>query len=1070
MIKNFTLIAMLLVALSSAGQFVPVSYRGAFAPAPTPMWTDGWTEWNPQNKVYPATTVVIDSNTNVGNTTWRPNNVYLLRGPVKVDSLTALTILPGTVIRGDHTVPNSCIIIRRGGKIYAAGTPQEPIVFTSNKAIGERTPGDWGGIIMLGTATVNSVSGFAFIEGLRQTPESQFGGGLTPNDNDNSGILSYVRIEYGGYVFQPNVEINGLTMGGVGRATRIDHVQTSFVNDDAFEWFGGTVNCSHLVAYRCVDDNWDTDFGYNGNVQFCLGVRDPDLFDPTFGMASGGSTSEGFESDNDAGGSNNNPRTAARFSNVTDIGPFRGTAQPPSDLEGFRRAARIRRNSQSSIFNSILMDWRTGLFIDGASSETNALNGVLNFRNNILAGASNNRNIIRSNATPIANWLGLAGIDSVANTSGLLVTPYNYFAPDYRPAPGSLALIGADFTNSAIAPFVKQVNYRGAFAPAPTPMWTNGWVNWDPKNAAYGAPTVILDSNANVTNTTWTPNNIYLIRGPIKIDSLGALTILPGTIVRGDHDVPNSCIIVRRGAKLYAPGTEQQPIIFTSNKPVGERAPGDWGGIIMLGTATVNTTSGFGFIEGLRQTPESQFGGGLTPNDNDNSGILTYARIEFGGYVFQPNVEINGLTMGAVGRNTEIHHVITSFINDDAFEWFGGTVNCSHLVAYRCVDDNWDVDNGFSGTVQFCLGVRDPDLFDPTFGFPSGGSTSEGFESDNDPGGSNNNPRTSPMFLNVTDIGPFRGTANPPADFEGFRRAARIRRNSQTRIHNSIFMDWRTGLFLDGAGSENAALSGAMRFRNNIIAGAATNRNIQRGNATPIANWAGISNIDSVATTAGILINPYQFFTPDYRPAPGSIALSNFDFSEEALPVSFIKFTGEYEKGISFLDWTTGTEQNNKGFEVERSTNGQNFSRIGYVASKAIDGNSNVALQYSFEDTKPVTGINYYRLKQVDKDGKFAFSKIIVLTTSAGSELTFGHLYPNPVTSSVVRMVVLAPKAELVTFRIVDMSGRSVHSRNIQLVEGINNLEWDVRSLTGGAYFIQAPATGQRSQLFVKQK
>lgn len=1067
--KNFTFLALLLIAFSSAAQLVPVNYRGAFAPAPTPMWTDGWVEWDPENKVYPSATVIIDSTTNVGNSTWTPGNVYLLRGPVKIDSLKALTILPGTIIRGDHTVPNSCIIVRRGGKIYAAGTPQQPIVFTSNKPVGQRLPGDWGGIIMLGRATVNSTSGFAFVEGLRQTPESQFGGGLTPNDNDNSGILSYVRIEFGGYVFQPNVEINGLTLGGVGRGTRIDHVQASFTNDDSFEWFGGTVNCSHLVAYRGVDDNWDTDFGYNGTVQFCLGVRDPNLWDPTFAAPSGSSTSEGFESDNDAGGSSNNPRTAARFCNVTDIGPFRGVAAPASDLQGFRRAARIRRNSQSSIFNSILMDWRTGLFIDGSGSENSAIAGQLNFRNNIIAGASANRNIQRSNNAPIGNWLGLANIDSIANTSGLLTNPYNFTTPDYRPAAGSLALMGADFTNSAIQPFVELVNYRGAFAPAPKPMWTNGWVEWNPENANYGTATVVIDSTTDVGNTTWTPDKIYLIRGPIKIDTLEALTILPGTVIRGDHTVPNSCIIIRRGGKIYAAGTEQEPIVFTSNKPVSQRLPGDWGGIIMLGRATVNTTSGVGFIEGLRQTPESQFGGALTPDDNDNSGILSYVRIEFGGYVFQPNVEINGLTMGGVGRNTRIDHVICSFTNDDSFEWFGGTVNCSHLVAYRGVDDNWDVDNGFNGTIQFALGVRDPNLWDPTFAAPTGSSTSEGFESDNDPGGSSNNPRTAPIFLNVTDIGPFRGTANPSSDLQGFRRAARIRRNSQTRIHNSILMDWRVGLFLDGSGSENAAIAGGMRFRNNIIAGASTNRNIVRGNSAPIGTWLGISNIDSLATTTGILIRPYDFFNPDYRPADGSPALNNFDFSEGALPVTITRFDGYYEKGTSFLTWITSTEQNNQGFDIERSSNGQSFSKVGFVASKSIDGNSSTSLRYNFEDTKPVSGINYYRLKQMDRDGKYAYSNVIAITTDNATALTFGHVYPNPVNGDILRMVVVAPKAEVINFRVVDVNGRSIQSRNIPLNQGVNNLEWNVRTFSAGAYFIQASSNGIKSQLFIKQ-
>jgi hypothetical protein len=385
------------------------------------------------------------------------------------------------------------------------------------------------------------------------------------------------------------------------------------------------------------------------------------------------------------------------------------------------------------------------------------------------------------------------------------------------------------------------------------------------------------------------------------------------------------------------------------------------------------------------------------------------------------------------------------------------------------VDDNWDVDLGFNGNIQFALGVRDPLLWDPTFADLTGSSTSEGFESDNDATASNNNPRTSPMFLNVTDIGPFRGTSNPAADLQGFRRAARIRRNSQTRIHNSILMDWRVGLFIDGSGSEGAALSGAMRFRNNIIAGASTNRNIVRSNNTPIANWAGISSIDSVATTAGILISPYDFFNPDYRPAPGSLALSNFDFSESALPVTITRFTGEYEKGISFLTWNTSSEQNNHGFEIERSANGQQFNKVGYVASKALNGNSNATLSYNFEDVNPIPGVNFYRLKQKDTDGRFAYSNVIVLNTNNVDVLTIGHVYPNPANMGVVRMVVVSPEAQEVNFRISDVSGRILNQRDVQLNQGINNLEWNVRGFGAGSYFIQAVGTGIKPQKFIKQ-
>ncbi len=1069
MSKVFTLFIALFSMFFASAQLVPVTYRGAFAPAPTPMWTDGWAEWNPNAIAYPAATVTISGNISA-NTTWTANNVYELSGVVSIDSLITLSIEPGTIIRGDNNVPNSCLIVRRGAKLNAVGTACKPIVFTSDKAAGSRAPGDWGGIIILGRATTNTTSGVSFIEGLNNIPESQYGGGASPVDNDNSGVLSYVRIEFGGYVFQQNVEINGLTLGAVGKGTQIDHVQCSFTNDDSFEWFGGTVNCSHLVAYRGVDDNWDTDNGFSGKVQFCLGVRDPDLYDPTYTLPSGGSSSEGFESDNDAGGSNNTPRTSAVFSNVTDIGPLRGSAAG-SDIFGFRRAARLRRNTELKIYNSILMDWRTGLFIDGSAAEANAVGGTLRFRNNIIAGAGTNRNILRSSAA--ANYAGIANIDSVASTANILVRPYQFLSPDYRPANASIALAGADFADAVISNFVtpvmpiKKVTYRGAFAPAPTPMWTDGWAEWNPNAIAYPAATVTISGNISA-NTTWTANNVYELSGVVSIDSLITLSIEPGTIIRGDNNVPNSCLIVRRGAKLNAVGTACKPIVFTSDKAAGSRAPGDWGGIIILGRATTNTTSGVSFIEGLNNIPESQYGGGASPVDNDNSGVLSYVRIEFGGYVFQQNVEINGLTLGAVGKGTQIDHVQCSFTNDDSFEWFGGTVNCSHLVAYRGVDDNWDTDNGFSGKVQFCLGVRDPDLYDPTYTLPSGGSSSEGFESDNDAGGSNNTPRTSAVFSNVTDIGPLRGSA-AGSDIFGFRRAARLRRNTELKIYNSILMDWRTGLFIDGSAAEANAVGGTLRFRNNIIAGAGTNRNILRSSAA--ANYAGIANIDSVASTANILIRPYEFLTPDYRPADGSIALSNYDFSDPVLPVRLMKFTGETIKRQNQLYWETASENDNAGFELLRSANGRDFSKIGFVSSNAINGNSSAKLSYSFLDEHPFEGESYYKLNQVDKNGRTVFSNVVLLNNGLFKTLNLSTIYPNPVFAEL-HLVFNAPVQQDVVLVINDVSGRALSQEKISLSKGANNHIINVQKLVKGNYFIKVqPVNGDqvKVQQFIKK-
>ncbi len=177
---------------------------------------------------------------------WQPEvgtNVYFLQGWTYVKSGATLTIEPGTIIRGDK-INKAAIIVEPGGKLIAEGTPAAPIVFTSNQTAGSRNYGDWGGIILCGNAVINVTGGTAVIEGGVGTV---YGG---TNDNDNSGIMKYVRIEFPGIAFQPNNEINGLTFGGVGDGTTIDYVQVSYSGDDSYEWFGGFVNAKHLVAHR----------------------------------------------------------------------------------------------------------------------------------------------------------------------------------------------------------------------------------------------------------------------------------------------------------------------------------------------------------------------------------------------------------------------------------------------------------------------------------------------------------------------------------------------------------------------------------------------------------------------------------------------------------------------------------------------------------------------------------------------------------------------------------------------------------------------------------------------------
>lgn len=162
---------------------------------------------------------------------------YKLRGWVYIEDGSTITIPAGTVIRGDKQT-QAALIIERGGQIFARGTASKPIVFTSEEAPGNRRPGDWGGLILCGRASNNK--GEQQIEG---GPRSYHGGGSNPVDTDNSGVLSYVRVEFAGFPFQTDKEINGITFGSVGSGTTVDHLQVSYSNDDSFEWFGGSVSC-----------------------------------------------------------------------------------------------------------------------------------------------------------------------------------------------------------------------------------------------------------------------------------------------------------------------------------------------------------------------------------------------------------------------------------------------------------------------------------------------------------------------------------------------------------------------------------------------------------------------------------------------------------------------------------------------------------------------------------------------------------------------------------------------------------------------------------------------------------
>ena len=431
------------------------------------------------------------------DTSLKKINTYILRGLVYIVGNHTLSIEAGTTIKGSYNGSDvAALIITRGSKIMASGSATDPIVFTS--ASPNPQSGDWGGIIICGKAGINAA--FNGTQGLYQVEggvDNSQGDGLagsgdalvpTPIEADNSGTLSYVRIEYAGYAFQPDKEINSLTMACVGSGTIIDHIETTYAKDDAFEWFGGSVNCKYLIALKTQDDDFDTDNGYSGKVQFGLVIRDSVIADI--------STSEAFESDNNSSGTAASPRTSAIFSNITAIGPRANSTNLGSTL--FRAGAQIRRNSSISIFNSIIMGWPQGILIDastGTPTDKNIDDSTLRIRFTTLAGNTVNLKYSASGTTPtgatdasILTWFTTPAFGNTilnTNTEAKLIQPFNYNAPDPTPFAGSNGYApivgGANFTDAKLAgTFFTTVTFRGAIAPAGVESsWWKGWTKFN---------------------------------------------------------------------------------------------------------------------------------------------------------------------------------------------------------------------------------------------------------------------------------------------------------------------------------------------------------------------------------------------------------------------------------------------------------------------------------------------------------------------------------------------------------------------------------------------------------------
>ena len=429
--------------------------------------------------------------TTFANLTWKKDTIYQLRGMVYIPADYKLTIEAGTVIKGsgpelDPAGTNypGALVVERRGQLIAQGTAAQPIIFTSAKTAGQRAPGDWGGVVLVGKSPVNQSRLAVNPNGVRGTVEA-YG-----EPADNSGTLQYVRIEYAGAVqpTTPATRLGGLTLIGVGTGTVIDHVQVSYSASDAFSWFGGTAKLKNLVSFRNTDDDWSLDWGYVGNAQFGVSLRDPAV-----GSTAG---SNGFEAESYQSTETGDITSVTAINGYTQTSPtfanFSNFAFSTAPTTGLYQAGMyLQRNTAISIYNSLIYGYPEGLHLSSATTgaQANLTSGTLNLKGIILAnvltpvvgaGALTSDQV----TTYFATGERANQIVQTADVASLLLNAANFSlsAPNFLPQTGSPLLTGAVKDTKIADTFFTPVTYRGAFG---TDNWTSGWTNFAPQTMTY---------------------------------------------------------------------------------------------------------------------------------------------------------------------------------------------------------------------------------------------------------------------------------------------------------------------------------------------------------------------------------------------------------------------------------------------------------------------------------------------------------------------------------------------------------------------------------------------------------
>ncbi len=859
---------------------------------------------------------------------------YVIQGAVFIGqdtgsangSAASITIPAGTTLFGSGG--EDFLVISRGSRIEATGTVNNPVVMTSIQDVqGSVDPindrGLWGGLIINGFAPQNdcisatAIGGSAECEAAGEGGSGLYGGG---NPADNSGTLQFLQVRFAGNQINNDDELNGIAFQGVGNGTTCDHIQVHNNADDGIEFFGGTVNCSFIALTGNADDSLDYTDGWQGSAQFILVQHAENAGD------------RAFEFDNQGGNSGDRdalPRSNPTIANFTLIG---APNSANSDSDGIL----VRAGTAGRFCNGVVTGFNDdGFDIDGDATITQAQAGNLTIESLLL---DNQNNV--SNGDSGETFDAQAFVDASPNVEEAA----NSLIDNFFPGGAELAIPACDLTAEASNPSldIENIGYIGAFGPneSPEESWATGWTfNLLPEVTAECPPGTtaageairgkdVCAINAPIlTDVTLTDNFIYQLNEPVFVGQdmgpdpqnplpngvTASLTINQGVTIFGEN--AESFIVVSRGSQIFSNGTASNPVILTAADDVRETngfsevtSRGLWGGLILNGRAPQNdcisasASGGTIDCEAAGEGGSGLYGGGSV---DDNSGRLLFTRVSYAGNQINNDDELNGIAFQGVGSGTEVDFIQVHNNADDGIEFFGGTVNASHIVLTGNSDDSFDYTDGWTGNVQYMIINIANDAGD------------RAMEMDNQGGNSGDRdalPRSNPTISNFTLIG-----ADAPANSEVSNEAMLLRAGTAGTFINGII----TGFQQDDAIDIDEAATVTQANNANLVLNSlfltdnpngALDSDDDDGSGAALANIfaAGVNNVDGdtsnpvIPSTLTITTSP-----PAFDPGANEMAIIATDPATFNPFFDSVDYVGAVENSDDdwFAGWTLLVDQ-----------------------------------------------------------------------------------------------------------------------------------------------------------------